>query len=68
MKLLLFYLTDDRRHYTFPHFIKMINAEHIIPAHGNHEKTRPMLELCNELGYKTGKNVHLMADGESIKI
>jgi hypothetical protein len=24
MKLLIFYLTDDRRHYTFPHFIKMI--------------------------------------------
>jgi len=25
MKLLIFYLTDDRRHYTFPHFINMIN-------------------------------------------
>jgi len=25
MKLLLFYLTNDSRHYTFPHFINMIN-------------------------------------------
>lgn len=25
MKLLIFYLTDDRRHYTFPHFINMLN-------------------------------------------
>jgi len=25
MKLLLFYLTDNRRHFTFPHFIKMIS-------------------------------------------
>ena len=25
MKLLVFYLTDDRRHFTFPHFIDMIN-------------------------------------------
>lgn len=25
MKLLIFYLTDDRRHFTFPHFIKMLD-------------------------------------------
>lgn len=25
MKLLIFYLTDHRRHYTFPHFIEMLN-------------------------------------------
>ena len=25
MKLLIFYLTDDRRHHTFPHFVNMIN-------------------------------------------
>jgi hypothetical protein len=26
MKLLLFYLTDNRRHYTFPHFIQMLSS------------------------------------------
>lgn len=25
MKLLLFYLTDDKRHYTFPHFVELIS-------------------------------------------
>ena len=25
MKLLIFYLTDDKRHFTFPHFIEMLN-------------------------------------------
>lgn len=49
-------------------FVNLMNAEHIIPAHGDKTKLEPMLELCNELGYKTGKNVHLMADSMSIKI
>lgn len=26
MKLLIFYLTDDRRHYTFQHFVNMLNS------------------------------------------
>ena len=25
MELLVFYLTDNRRHFTFPHFIEMLN-------------------------------------------
>ena len=49
-------------------FVNMMNAEHIIPAHGDENKLKPMIELCNELGYKTGKNVHLMSDGGSIKV
>jgi ribonuclease J len=49
-------------------FVNMMNAEHIIPAHGDKEKTMPMVELCNELGYKTDKDVHLMADGGKLVI
>jgi ribonuclease J len=49
-------------------FINMMNAEHIIPAHGERDKLMPMMELCNELGYKSGKNVHLMSDGSELKI
>jgi ribonuclease J len=49
-------------------FINMMKAEHIIPAHGDRDKLLPMVELCNELGYKTGKNVHLMQNGEHLKI
>jgi len=44
-------------------FINMINPEHIIPAHGEHKKIAPMVELANEMGYKTNKNVHLINDG-----
>jgi ribonuclease J len=49
-------------------FVNMMNAEHIIPAHGDENKLKPMIELCNELGYKSGKNVHLMSDGGYIKV
>jgi len=49
-------------------FVNMMNAEHIIPAHGEKEKLIPMVELCNELGYKTGKNVHLMSNGDVLKV
>ena len=49
-------------------FINMMNAEHVIPAHGDHKKCSPMVELCTELGYKADKNVHLMSDGLNIKI
>lgn len=48
--------------------INMMNAEHIIPAHGDKDKLSPMIELCNELGYKTDKNVHLMSNGMKITI
>lgn len=49
-------------------FVNMIDAEHIFPAHAEPEKRKPMVELCNELGYKTDKDVHLMINGGVIKI
>lgn len=49
-------------------FVNMMNAQHIIPAHGDKDKLAPMVELCNELGYKTGKDVHLMSDGKILRI
>ncbi|MEK6885912.1 MAG: MBL fold metallo-hydrolase [Nanoarchaeota archaeon] len=48
-------------------FVNMMHAEHVIPAHGGKDKTAPMVELCNELGYKTDKNVHLMSNGQKIR-
>jgi len=47
-------------------FINMINPENIIPAHGEHAKLQPMVELAEELGYKKGKNVHLINDGQGL--
>ncbi len=49
-------------------FVNMMNAEHIIPAHGDHEKIEPMVELCQELGYKKDKNVHLMSNGAELVV
>ncbi len=46
-------------------FIEMIKPENIIPAHGDHAKIAPMIELAGELGYKP-KNLHLINDGQRI--
>lgn len=49
-------------------FINMINPEHIIPAHGDLSKLTPMAELASELGYKLGKEVHIMQDGQKLRL
>ena len=48
-------------------FIDLVNPEHIIPAHGDHEKIAPMIELAKELGYKP-KNLHLINNGQKVDI
>ncbi|MBD3252750.1 MBL fold metallo-hydrolase [Candidatus Pacearchaeota archaeon] len=47
-------------------FVDLINPENIIPAHGGHDKTAPMIELGEELGYKK-KNLHLINDKQKLK-
>lgn len=49
-------------------FINLVNAENIIPAHGDLSKLTPMTELASELGYKLGKNVHLMQDTQKLDL
>jgi ribonuclease J len=48
--------------------IKIIRPRHIIPSHGGPDKTEPMISLAKELGYKKGKNVHLMSDGSVLTL
>jgi len=48
--------------------IRIVNPRHIIPAHGGPDKTLPMIDLAKELGYKSGKQSHLMKDGEVIEL
>ncbi len=48
-------------------FINLINPEHIIPAHGSHDKITPMVDLAEEMGYKNKKNVHLINDKQYLK-
>lgn len=48
--------------------ISLINPENIIPAHGSLQQLAPMVELAKELGYKTGKQCHLMGDGQKLRL
>ena len=47
-------------------FINMVNPEHIIPAHGEHRLTAPMVDLAQQMGYKDGKNIHLINDKQRL--
>lgn len=49
-------------------FINMLQPEHIIPAHGDLPKLSSMAELASELGYKLGKDCHIMQDSQDLKI
>jgi ribonuclease J len=49
-------------------FINMTKPEHIIPAHGDLKKTTAGVMLAEELGYKLGKNVHLMQNHKSLEV
>jgi len=49
-------------------FIQMIQAEHIIPAHGDLSKLTPMAELAEEMGYRLGKDVHIMQDTQELMV
>jgi ribonuclease J len=49
-------------------FIKMVNPEHIIPAHGEREKTKPLAELAKQLGYNIKRKVHLIDNGGRIVV
>ncbi|MFH1249177.1 MAG: RNase J family beta-CASP ribonuclease [archaeon] len=49
-------------------FINMIKPQHIIPAHGDLSKLTAMAELATELGYRLGKDCHIMQDGQKLTI
>ena len=40
----------------------ILKPQNIIPSHGTTEQLTPMIELCRELGYRAGKECHLMQD------
>lgn len=49
-------------------FIKLANAEHVIPSHGDLKKTTAGAMLAVEMGYKLNKTVHLMENGGVLKL
>ena len=48
--------------------VQMLEPEHIIPAHGSAEQEMPMVELAEEIGYKSQESVHLSSNGKVVKI
>jgi ribonuclease J len=48
--------------------IKMLRPRHIIPSHVGQDKAMAMVSLAEELGYKSGKDVHVMNDGKKLEI
>ncbi len=48
--------------------INLVKPEHIIPAHGELSMTSSLADLAVEMGYRKGSNVHVMNDGERIKL
>ena len=48
--------------------IEMVKPKHIIPAHGDIAKLTPLAELATEMGYVLGKTVHLMQNGQTLKL
>lgn len=48
--------------------LSIVNPKNVIPAHGSTHQLTPMIELCRELGYRAGKECHLMQDSQSITL
>ena len=48
--------------------ISIVKPQNIIPAHGSTQQLIPMIELAKEMGYQVGKEVHLMQDGQTLKL
>ncbi|MDP6138520.1 MAG: RNase J family beta-CASP ribonuclease [Candidatus Woesearchaeota archaeon] len=49
-------------------FINLVKPKNIIPAHGTKEMRDALAGLCTEMGYKTGKNIFLIKDGQKIEL
>ena len=48
--------------------IDMLQPQHIIPAHAGLPKLSALAELATEMGYKVGKSVHIMQNGQKLNL
>ena len=48
--------------------INLVKPQHIIPAHGELKMTSALADLAVDMGYKQGQNVHVMGNGERIRL
>jgi ribonuclease J len=49
-------------------FIQMLQPQHIIPAHADMKMTAGYAEFAGDLGYTSDKDVHLMRNGQRLRI
>ncbi len=48
--------------------IEMVKPKHIIPSHGHADLREGLAELAQERGYILGNNLHMMNNGERLKL
>ena len=48
--------------------LMLLNPQNIIPSHGSTQQLTPMVELAREMGFRVGKECHLMQDLQTIKL
>jgi ribonuclease J len=48
--------------------LSLVKPKNIIPAHGTTQQLSPMIELAREMGYRVGKECHLMQDGQKLRL
>ena len=46
-------------------FIRMLQPQHLIPAHGDLSHLSAFVELAEEEGYKLGNDVHILRNGQA---
>lgn len=49
-------------------FIKMVRPKNLIPSQGENEQLMALVKIAEEEGYKLNNNIHLLKDGERLKL
>lgn len=48
--------------------LRMLNPDHLVPAHGTREKIESHAELATEHGYTRGDDLHLSVNGDTVEL
>ena len=48
--------------------INLVKPKHIIPAHGEEDMKKALADLAIEKGYELGKTVHILHDGQKVRL
>jgi ribonuclease J len=48
--------------------LKIVNPKHYLPCHGTLQKIACAIEFARELGYKLGKDAHILQNGQTLEL